>query len=161
MKLVLGLLLAASSASIGCGSDNGGTTADGGTADAAGGDGGMTCAIPAPTFTAIYTNLLNTPTCNPDGICHGNSTPPNGGLNFKQAKDAVHAALLGATTNPNAVASFPNKVTPMMPGSSFFYEKLNNPQAISGLMPLGAVTPIPQCQRDAIQSWIDNGAAND
>jgi hypothetical protein len=131
-----------------CGSDNGGDPVDGGNNLPDSGMGG--CAIQS-NFGSIMSGLFNTPTCNPDGSCHG--PPGNGGLNFKAGNDAVHAALLADSIG----APGTKRVVPNNANDSYLVRKLTDPTAPGGRMPLGA-NQLPACQIDAIKGWINTGA---
>lgn len=147
---------------VGCGTDDGGPVPDAGAAP----DGGIVdSGCLEPTFTSIYSDLLNTPTCNPDGICHGNSATPSGGLNFKLDQATVHTALRGATMNAIGGAMFPSRIvadtTTGTASQSYFYLKLTRTDAPGGLMPLGSTMPLnAACYINPIRGWISHGAAN-
>lgn len=153
MKLAHALLFSISLGAIACGNDDGGDPLDAGTGDSGNNNG---CQVEA-NFTSIQNNLLNTVTCNPDTICHGN--PGEGGLNFKETQAAVHAALLGNTANAQGATTAPKRVTPNDINASFLYVKIANDNAPGGRMPLGGAK-LNQCIIDNIAAWINAGAPN-
>ncbi len=138
-----------------CGSDNGGTLTDGGT-----NDGNTGCAV-EPTFTSIHDDLLTTTRCAIPG-CHA-STVPQADLDYQAGKQAVYDELLTTGTfNTLANGQFPNRVVANDPASSYLYVKVsetNPPGGGSGRMPPGL--PLADCEIQAIQEWIQNGAMND
>ena len=111
-----------------------------------------------PTFTSIYTERLSKPEfCAADG-CH--NTGNAGGQNYTAAKDAVRTTLLADTIHPVGRTTWPKRVVPGEPDSSFLLVKLSDPDPPGDRMPLGRPM-LQQCDLDAIRSWITNGALDD
>jgi hypothetical protein len=112
-----------------------------------------------PNFTSIYEGRLSdTMTCAGSG-CHDAATA-GGGQNYTLSKADVHATLLGDTVNTIGAPMWPKRVVAGSPDDSFFWIKLSRNDAPLGRMPL-AMPPLQQCDLDAIETWIMNGAAND
>lgn len=142
-----------------CGNDNGGAIEDAGTNTM--NDGGPdTCSVEA-TFTSIHDTILSTNRCALPG-CHAGQNP-GGDLDFEAGKQAVYDALLnGGTTNSGASGQYPDRVVASDSANSYFYLKVSEtspPGGMSGRMPPGP--PLQDCQIQAIQQWIDDGAQND
>lgn len=144
MRTRLILLFTAASAIAACGNDDGSNVpADAGVA-----------VCPDPTFSSIYSNVLNNARCT---ACHFAATPNFGNLGFGAGKDAAYTALQGASFNPKAGQAM--LVVAGQPANSFLYVKVTDPNSPDGLMPLGGM--LTACETQAIQTWIMNGAAND
>ncbi len=144
IALALGVTLCA------CGNDNGG--------DAGTDMGMMGCNVEA-NYTSLHDNLFSSATCS-DAACHIASTAPNnGGLELSGGAMAVHNELLGEPPgNSVGAPSFPNRVVANNSAMSYLYHKvIADPPMGGARMPIGP--PLQQCQIDAIQTWIDNGAA--
>jgi hypothetical protein len=133
-----------------CGNDNG----DGaGTPDS----GTMQCVAEA-NFTWLHDNIFSTNRCAIAG-CHAESFP-QGDLNFKAGKAAVHSELLGGTFNVQAQGTFPTRVVMNDAAMSYLYEKVSKETPLGGTrMPVGP--PLLDCEIQAISDWIEAGAPND
>jgi hypothetical protein len=111
-----------------------------------------------PVWSAIHSQVIG-PTC---GGCHGGS----GGLNGLAACNTGHAALVDV---PSTELTSMDRVEPFDPTMSWLMHKLDGTQDdfmsmcvswfCGGQMPLGGELSEPV--RDAIRTWITNGAVND
>ena len=147
--LFLGLFLWA------CGNDNGGTSGDAGTNPDQ--DSGMDGCAVEDNFTSLYNGLLSKPRCNLAG-CHAGADP-RGMLDFGTSQQAAYDALvMGDTANTTAKTQFPKRITPGAPTTSFLYEKVVTATVPDGRMPPGPM--LPDCEIQAIRSWIQAGALN-
>jgi hypothetical protein len=129
-----------------------------------------------PSFTSILTKVLATSSCGVDvtGDCHSHSgasdvTGTGNMLDYSLDAGAVYAELLGdggghPSTNLAGNAGRIPRVAPFDAGASMLYIKLNlttraDPRYGAG-MPLTAPGSVCPATLDAIQTWIDQGAAN-
>ncbi len=129
-----------------------------------------------PSFTSILTKVLATPSCgiNVTGDCHSQSgasdvTGTGNMLDYTLDAGAVYAELLGdggghPSTNLAGNAGSIPRVAPFDAGASMLYIKLNlttraDPRYGAG-MPLTAPGSVCPATLDAVQTWIDQGAAN-
>ena len=112
----------------------------------------------APSWAAIQANVIG-PTC---GGCHGG----NGGLSGLSGCNTGYASLVNV---PSTELPVMNRVTPADPTNSYLMLKLDGTQHAfdaqctggncGATMPIGG--QLSQGVRDAIRTWIMNGAAND
>ncbi len=137
---------------------DGGTTDDG-NADTGVNDSGTNDPCLEANFTSIYTDRLHTTKYCAAAGCHDPQTA-GGGQNYALTKAAVHDTLLSDTVNSIGAPDYPKRVTPGDPDMSFLWIKLTRDDAPLGRMPL-AKTPLQQCDLDAINTWITNGAMDD
>ncbi len=112
-----------------------------------------------PLWSAIHAQVIG-PRCAP---CHG----PNGGLGGLEDCDTAHANLVDvpSTEHPGM-----DRVEPTDPESSWLMHKLDGTQGdfsaecvgmfCGAQMPLGGPF-LSAGERDAVRTWITNGAAND
>ncbi len=114
-----------------------------------------------PLWSAIQAEVIG-PTC---GGCHGNQA----GLTGLDDCDTGHASLVGTASTEHLSM---NRVEPGDPANSWLMHKLDGTQAWFALMcqggfcgsqmPLGPPgSELPEEVRDAIRTWISNGADND
>jgi hypothetical protein len=111
-----------------------------------------------PTFTSIHGERLSSPDFCASAGCHDASGA--GGQSYSAGKDAAHAALLSDTIHPVGRTTWPKRAVAGQPDQSFLYVKLSSADPPGDRMPLGR-PPLPQCDLDAIETWIGNGAMND
>jgi hypothetical protein len=112
-----------------------------------------------PSWAAIQAAVIG-PVC---GGCHGAS----GGLGGLGACSTGWASLVGVASTELPTMS---RVTPGDPTNSWLVQKLDGTQgnftaqctggSCGSQMPLGQ-SPLPAAVRDAIRTWITNGAVND
>lgn len=141
-----------------CGSDNGGDVVDAGAGmdrvepDAGPSDDGgpPACAV-QPTFTSIHSKILRDARCT---VCHG-TAPGLGSLFFAMDKTAAYTTATG-----NTVGGMPTRrVVAGDPDQSSFYLKFLRTPPFGSRMPQGGA--LPDCEIEAVRTWIANGAAND
>jgi hypothetical protein len=183
-SLIIGVIIAATSALVDCsGSDSGGYggsyyygagTGVGG-ATGSGGNSGI-AGNPPKTFTAIYTSIISARCLS----CHANSGPGiSVGMLEMSSQELAYANLVGpsgtgeaakgtaAGSSNTTCASVPEllRVTPGSAATSLLWEKVSakleganapcgNPMPASG-------AALTRAEVDAIGAWIDAGAAND
>lgn len=143
LKMLVAVVAMASTA--GCGNDDGRV------------DGGPTeCAIDE-TYTSIHDNLLSQGGCA-SSSCHGSARDNNGQLDLSGGADAVYDILtMNTTFHPAAVQRFPRLVVANTSTASYLFEKLSQPTPTGGArMPFGGARP--QCEIDAVETWINTGA---
>ena len=117
----------------------------------------------APTWTAIWDNIIVGTGCNGGALCHAGTV---GSLTMND-KDEAHAALVGmpamgtntSGTNQDCVDSGLTRVVAGDPANSLLMQKLDGMQTCGVQMPPGAL--LEEAQRNQIRTWIMNGAAND
>jgi hypothetical protein len=117
--------------------------------------------VPDPIWSEIHAMVVG-PTC---GTCHGGASP--GGLTGLNDCNTAHANLVGVASTELPTMS---RVTAGAPTMSWMMHKLDGTQGgftamCSGMfcgsqMPLGG-DPLSMEVRDAIRTWIMNGAIND
>lgn len=133
----------------------------GGTEDDDGADSGPKDSGSLPCLEANFSSIyarFNSTQCATAG-CHDSGTA-GGGQDYSMSKDDVHATLLGDTVNVMGKQMQAKRVVPGDPDASFLWIKVSRDDAPLGRMPLAA-TPLQQCDLDAINAWITNGAMND
>jgi hypothetical protein len=113
---------------------------------------------PAPSFAAIYTDILQ-PSCAVEGPCHSADTPT--GLGLPDAA-AAYAALVDVPPAGIALcgAFAGDRVTPGDPAASLLIEKIGNqtPSCGGSMPPGGALLPADQIE--TIRAWVAAGAPN-
>jgi outer membrane protein assembly factor BamB len=115
-----------------------------------------------PSWAAIHAAVIE-PVC---GGCHG-GTPGPGGLGGVVACDSAYGSFVGV---PSTELPTHDRVQPGDPTASWLVIKLDGTQhafdaqcvggSCGGQMPLNR-PQLPQAVRDAIRTWIANGAADD
>lgn len=113
-----------------------------------------------PTWTNVYEHVL-VPRC---GSCHASPGGPGiltGKLDLS-TQDAAYTNLVNAEAKGQSCAQMGTLIVPGEPDSSILYLKvsLDDPSPCGAKMPNDG-TELSQTQADLIESWIDNGAAND
>jgi hypothetical protein len=187
----VGLAVVSLALAAGCGGDDGGSTSGtgavpaggatvtggaGGATGGAGGTAGMMGAtggtggtfVPgSPTFSAIFSEIIQATGCNAGGLCHGGTLGQGNLLLNEQAPS--HAALVGVAAMgvtdprlmlPNCVDSGLMRVVAGQPDTSLLVKKIEGTMPPCGqpMPPTGPLTPAQVMQ---IRTWIMNGALND
>ena len=81
--------------------------------------------------------------------CHGSSSPDYTGILFSHGTFVSQASF---GYSPVLI------VKPFDPAASVLFNKIENTGLYGPLMPQGALTKIPQSERDLIRTWILEGA---
>lgn len=117
----------------------------------------------APTFTAIFEEILTNSSVGNcmAGFCHGG--PPNAmvnaGLQIKyDDKPGAHANMVGVVSTSMMCAGT-TIVVPGDPAASLLIQKLSATPPCGMRMPVGA--PLSDAHVQQITTWIMNGAPND
>jgi len=117
----------------------------------------------APTFSAIYAELLTkgaTGNCM-FGACHGGSADAmaNGGLQIRAGDQAGTYKNLVNAKSTSAMCNDKTYVVPFDSKASLLIQKLSDNPPCGDKMPIGA--PLTAAQIAQIASWIDQGAMDD
>jgi hypothetical protein len=127
-------------------------------------DGSSTDCDVSPTFSSIYSSILDQTTGAGSCViasCHGPF--PSGGLQMNMGTDATYThLLLDSTFDVVARMMYPHRIVPMDPSHSFFYLKISeaNPPGSTGQREPEGAPPLSNCRIDAIRTWIEAGAMN-
>lgn len=142
-----------------------GRAGEGGDAHDAGGSGDPEPG--APTFSAIYEEIIVATGCNGGPLCHGGLV---GMLRMNTKKEAYDSLVgvpamgtnLADTVAPNCEDTDLVRVVPEDPGASLLMQKIDPP---GGEAPCGSAMPptgmLEPAQIEQIRTWIANGAEND
>jgi hypothetical protein len=133
-----------------------GRGAAGSGAAGSGGTGGS-ASTGAPTFSAIYNDILSKRCAGP--VCHSGSST-GGSLNVMAGTaSAVRTSLVGkAASGSECMSSGLSMVTAGQPNQSLLYLKLTDmPPCGSRMPPTG---PLSAAELDQIRTWSMNGAAD-
>jgi hypothetical protein len=122
----------------------------------------------APTFSAIYKEIIVGTGCNAGPLCHGGAV---GQLRMSDQAETYDALVdvpamgtnLADATNANCVDTDLVRVVPNDPDASLLVQKLDPPD---GVVPCGSAMPptgmpLSAEQIEQIRLWIENGAPND
>lgn len=117
----------------------------------------------APTFTAIYDEIIVASGCNGAALCHGGDV---GALPMK-SKAETHALLVGVKaggmnlsgTGTNCKDVDILRVAPNKPDDSLLIKKLEGTQTCGDPMPPGQ--PLDPAKIKQVRDWITAGANND
>lgn len=133
------------------------TTPDSSTATDSGPAADAATDAGAPTFTAVYAQILS-------GICatcHGgtNGTGASGGKLLMDSYDDAYTNLVGVTSTGEACGGMSFKrVVAGSSATSLLWEKVSEaPPPCGSRMPLNN-TPLTQAEQDLIAAWINAGA---
>jgi hypothetical protein len=117
----------------------------------------------APTFSAIYKEIIVGTGCNAGGLCHGVAV---GNLMMSKRADAYQALVgvkaMGMSVMPglaNCVDSGLTRVEPGKPEESLLMKKIEQMQPCGQPMPPSGMLPANQIEQ--IRTWIMNGANDD
>ena len=140
--LVMGALLGLTA----CGNDSGGPLLEG------------ECRIEA-NFPSIHA-VFSSPQCANSSCHQGEAAGSAGRLDLSGTPAEVHANLVGApTANIAGAIQFPLRVESGMSATSYLLHMLVEAQPVGsaiGRMPVQG--SLPDCEIDAITTWIDEGA---
>jgi hypothetical protein len=129
--------------------------------------GGGSPAPGAPTFSAIYEEIIVGTGCNGGPLCHGGFVGKLSMTTPKESYDAlVGVAAMGTNladaTNADCQDTDLVRVVPRDPDASLLVQKLDPPD---GVVPCGGAMPptgtLPAAQIEQVRTWIENGAKND
>ena len=118
----------------------------------------------APTWSAIYQEIVVATGCGGAAQCHGGTG--QGNLAFS-SKDASHQALVGVKAMGTSVTGNPKncsdvdilRVAAGDPDKSLLVQKLEGNQPCGDSMPPGSKLSDAQLQQ--VRTWVKNGAKND
>jgi len=103
-----------------------------------------------PTWTNVFETVI--PTCS----CH--YAAGSGALEFMNEKQAAYDAIVMKKSGQAPALDY---VTPMNPDSSYFLQKMEPADGITGVpMPFGSMGA-PAEDSDLVRRWIEAGALND
>lgn len=145
-------------------SATGGMGATGGMSGMAGAAG--MGATGAPTWNAIFTEIIVAKGCNGGAFCHAGMA---GGSLIMNDPDSAHAALVGVPAmGRNLVAGPPEcnvsgltRVVAGNPDMSLFVQKIEGSPACGTAMPPPPAPLLSAAEITQIRTWIMNGAHND
>jgi hypothetical protein len=131
-----------------------------GAADIGGAGGTTGTATFAPTYQAVFTEILANASAGncTFGVCHGGDPDPvgNGNLHmFPADPAATYDALVGVTSTGPECMGMP-LVTPGQPAASLLARKLRPNPPCGSQMPFGE--PLSERQIVQIETWIRDGA---
>jgi hypothetical protein len=155
---------------IGSAGESGTQTASAGmSASAAGSGGQVSVASRPPTFTRVWSEVLEKKGCSGQ-YCHGSG---QGGLKFASQAEAYTALVGVAAAGPKCMSSGLMRVKASDSASSLLVEKLSKATPACGdIMPIGTKLD-PDClsmnpsvcntqtEITLVKQWIDAGAKND
>jgi hypothetical protein len=131
----------------------------GGAGGMTGGSGGMPADTNAPTWAAVYSEVIMRKGCNAGAQCHGGS----GGMLTMADSDGAYLALVGTDAmgiSPPPMASCKDsglkRVVAGDPDNSLLVKKLENTQLCGTSMPPGVTLPPEKLAQ--VRMWITMGA---
>jgi predicted CxxxxCH...CXXCH cytochrome family protein len=139
------------------------------SASAAGSGGNTAAASGPPTFTRVWSEVLEKKGCSGQ-YCHGSG---QGGLKFASQAEAYSALVGVAAAGPKCMSSGIQRVKPSDSANSLLVEKLSKATPVCGdIMPIGtkldpaclSMNPSvcnTQAEVTLVKQWIDAGAKND
>ncbi|HEY2732797.1 MAG TPA: PQQ-binding-like beta-propeller repeat protein [Polyangiales bacterium] len=141
-----------------------GQVVDAGMSDASTLDAGGMLSTGAPTFSGVYSDIIQGTGCAGSTLCHGGS---GGHLNMTDKQGAyaalVNVAAMGQNlltdSGLNCSDSGLLRVKPSDPDESLLVQKLENKQPCGSAMPPGGM--LTGAQIEQVRMWIQNGAHDD